>query len=73
MDIMTHTLLAGMAMGATYLWGRYLAKHEILENVIEHMLNNLEKEGFIRMAEDKDGNKELIPISEIVKKCENNA
>lgn len=68
MDVMTHTLLAGMAMGACYWWGRYLSKNEILEGVVGTMLDRLEKDGFVRTITDKDGEKELVPISEIIKK-----
>ena len=66
MDVMTHILLAGIAMGACYWWGRYLAKNEILEGVVETMLDRLEKDGFIRTVEGKDGDMELVPISEII-------
>ena len=45
MDIVTHTLIAGACMAATYFWGRYLAKKEILENAVEDMLASLEKDG----------------------------
>ncbi len=68
MDVVTHTLFAGAAMAATYFWGRYLAKKEILESAVECMLTSLEKDGFIRTVEDENGDKELIPISEILAK-----
>ena len=66
MDVMTHTLLSCMAMGACYCWGRYLAKNEILEGVIGTLLDRLEKDGYIRTVEGKDGDMELVPISEII-------
>ena len=62
----THTLLAvGLMLGA-YLLGRFMESRSIVENTVGHLLENLEKEGFIRTLVDKDGDKELIPISEIV-------
>ena len=62
----THTLLAvGLMLGA-YLLGRFMESRSIVENTVGHLLENLEKEGFIRTSVDKDGDKELIPISEIV-------
>ncbi len=67
MDVITHTLLAVMAMGACYWWGRYLSKNEIFEGVVGTMLDRLEKDGFIRTAEGEDGDMELVPISEIIK------
>jgi len=30
------------------------------------MLDTLEKEGFVKTSVDKDGDKELVPISELV-------
>ena len=62
----THTLLAvGLMLGA-YLLGRFMESRSIVENTVGHLLENLEKEGFIRTSVDKDGDKELIPISKIV-------
>ena len=68
MDIVTHTLIAGACMAATYYWGRYLSKMDILENVVDTMFRTLEKEDFIRTVEDENGDKELVPISEILAK-----
>jgi len=62
----THTLLAvGLMLGA-YLLGRYLESRTIVENAIGSTLESLENGGYIRTTTDKDGDKELIPISEIV-------
>ena len=61
----THTLLAiGLLFGAYWL-GRFVESRSFL-NVIGHTLDSLESGGFIRTTTDKDGEKELIPISEIV-------
>ena len=68
MDVVTHTLIAGACMAATYYWGRYLSKMDILENVVDTMFRTLEKEDFIRTVEDENGDKELVPISEILAK-----
>ena len=72
MDVMTHTLLAGIAMGACYWWGRYLARREGLENVIEKTLMSLDEGGFIKTVEDENGDMELVPISEILAESKNN-
>ena len=62
----THTLLAvGLMIGA-YLFGRYMEGRAIVENAIGSCLESLERGGYIRTTTDKDGDKELIPISEIV-------
>ena len=65
MDVITHTLLAVACMSACYFWGRSFSKREILENVIGSTLTSLEEEGFIKTIEDENGEKELVPISEI--------
>ena len=67
MDIITHTLLATVCMGGCYLWGRYLAKGEILENVITNMLDRLEVEGFIRTKTGTDGEKTLVSIEDLIR------
>ena len=62
----THTLLVVGLMFGTYLLGRYLESRSIVENAIGSCLESLENGGYIRTTTDKDGDKELIPISEIV-------
>ena len=61
----THTFLAIGCMAGCYLWGRCLTKGEMLDGIITTMLDTLEKEGFIRTVKDEDGEKSLVPISEI--------
>ena len=68
MDAITHTFLAVACMAGCYFWGRYLSKMDILENVVDTMFRTLEKEDFIRTVEDENGDKELVPISEILAK-----
>ena len=68
MDAIPHTLLAVVCMAGCYFWGRYLSKMDILENVVDTMFRTLEKQDFIRTVEDENGDKELIPISEILAK-----
>ena len=68
MDAITHTLLAVACMAGSYFWGRYLSKMDILENVVDTMFRTLEKEDFIRTVEDENGDRELVPISEILAK-----
>ena len=68
MDAITHTLIAGSCMIGCYVWGRHLSKAEILESIVESMFNTLENEGFIKTEIDENGEKELIPISEIISK-----
>ena len=72
MDIVTHTCPALGCMAGCYFWGRYLAKREVLENVIEKTLISLEESGFIKTVKDENGDKELVPISEILAESKNN-
>ena len=68
MDVYTHTFLAVGCIAAAFYSGRYLAKLSVLEEVVENLLENLEEGGYIHTKTDKDGDKELIPIKEIIKK-----
>ena len=70
-DVYTHTAVAIACLAGCYYWGRYFAKHEILSEVVGTMLETLEKDGFVRMVIDEDGDKSLVPISEIENKIIN--
>ena len=65
MDAYLHTALAVGAIAAAYYAGRWSINDKI-ELVIGTMLDTLEKEGFVATVLDKDGDKELVPISELV-------
>ena len=71
MDPITHTLIAvGSLFGAYYL-GRILRKIEgrDVDDVISALLEKLERDGFVAVEKDEaSGEKELIPISEVVAK-----
>jgi len=62
----THTLLAVGLMFGTYLLGWFMKARASHETLIGAFLEYLEEGGYLRTAIDKDGDKELIPISEIV-------
>ena len=65
MDVYLHTFLAMGAIGAAYYAGNYFAKPAV-EDIVGSMLDALEKEGFVETSLDKDGDKELVPISELI-------
>jgi len=65
LDVYTHTAIAVFCLAGCYFWGRYFAKGEILSEVVGTMLETLEKDDFVRMVIDEDGDKSLVPISEI--------
>ena len=71
MDPITHTLIAvGSLFGAYYL-GRILRKIEgrDIDDIVSALLEKLERDGFVAVEKDEaSGEKELIPISEVVAK-----
>ena len=40
-----------------------------MENIVESLLDNLEKDDLIRTKKFKNGEKDIIPVSEIVAKA----
>ena len=66
MDIYLHTALAMGAIGAAYFAGNYFRNPKI-EDVVESMLETLESEGYIKTKMDKDGDKELVLIEDVIK------
>jgi hypothetical protein len=69
----THTLLALGCMYATYILGRYWENRTKIEKAIGHTLESLEKEGLILTRMDKDGEKDIVPVSEIIAKATRDA
>ena len=55
-------------MAGCYYIGHRLATKNMFEPIISKMLEKLETDGFIYTKIDKDGDKELIPVSEVVAK-----
>ena len=65
MDATTHTLLAMASMLGAYAWGRYLTVS--IADVVGSMLDRLEEDGYVATKVDKNGDKELILIRDILK------
>ena len=53
-----------IGMGATYWMGRY-SEQKDMEYVATHLLEILEKDGYVKTITDKNGDKELVKIDEI--------
>jgi len=68
MDVYLHTALAVGAIAAAYYVGRWSINNK-LETIIASILDTLETEGFVATVLDKDGDKELVPISELIAKA----
>ena len=65
MDAYLHTVLAVGSLFGTFLLGGWLVKKELFEQVVTTTLDRLERDGYIITNTDKDGDKELVSISEI--------
>ena len=68
MDPLLHTAIAIGCMAGSFYAGHFLATRNMFEPLISKMLDKLEADGFIYTKLDKDGEKELILISEIIAK-----
>ena len=66
MDPVTHTLIAtGCMLGAFFL-GKMMTVKSVSTYLITSMLDKLELDGYIVTETDKDGEKELVPVSEVI-------
>ena len=62
-------MIATGCLAAAYYTGKYVSGKNMIENILAALLESLEKDGFIATALDKDGDKELIPVSELIAKA----
>ena len=72
MDETLHTVIAVGSLIGAYWWGKYSAGNS-RENLLTNMLDKLEKDGFIATKTDKNGDKDLIPINELIAKATRDA
>ena len=68
-DPMLLTIIRTIVLATFYYAGRYLAKKSLVENIIENVLESLEKDGLIATKTDKNGEKDIIPISVVIAKA----
>ena len=68
MDPLLHTAIAIGCMVGCFYAGHRLAIKNSFEPIVSKLLDKLESDGFVHTKLDKDGDKELIPISEIMAK-----
>ena len=66
MDSLTHTIITVGSLASAYYLGSYLKAKSVFEDVVGNLLDKLEKDGFIAIKVDKDGDKSLIPINEVL-------
>ena len=65
MDTTLHTIIAVTCLASAFYIGRYIRNQDLIEHVTSRLLESLEEDGFIKIIIDKDGDKTIIPISEI--------
>ena len=68
-DPLILTIVTTVVLATFYYAGRYLAKRSLVEDVIETVLESLEKDGLIATRTDKNGEKDIIPISDVIAKA----
>ena len=66
MDTYIYAIIATGCLATAYYIGKYVSDKDMVENILASFLESLEKDGFIATARDKDGDKELIPVSELI-------
>lgn len=68
MDVVLHAIIAVSCMAGCYYIGYFLAIRKGFASTVSGLLNKLEVDGYIHIELDRDGDKELVPISEIIAK-----
>jgi len=66
MDPILHTIIAIGCMAGCYYAGHFFGIKRSFEPIVSGLLDKLETDGYIHTKLDRDGDKELIPISEII-------
>ena len=70
MDVFTHTALAVGSLVGFFLAGEWVGRKkktdDVLERTVALTIETLERDGFLRTEIDKDGEVELVPISELI-------
>ena len=73
MDPTLHTIIAVGSLFGAYHLGKFLTHRSLFDEIASKMLEKLENDGYIAVKKDKDGEKDLIPISEIIAKATRDA
>jgi len=68
MNVYLHAAIAILPIFIAYWVGHTWARQAFVENMLSDFISKLSNDGFIRTKKDKDGELELVPISEIVAK-----
>ena len=68
MNVYLHAVIAILPIFIAYWVGRTWGRQAFVENMLSNFISKLSKDGFIRTTKAKNGELELVPISEIVAK-----
>jgi len=68
MNVYLHAVIAILPIFIAYWVGRTWGRQAFVENMLSDFISKLSKDGFIRTTKAKNGELELVPISEIVAK-----
>ena len=68
MNAYLHAIIAILPIFIAYWVGRTWGREAFVENMLSDFISKLSKDGFIRTTKAKNGELELVPISEIVAK-----
>jgi hypothetical protein len=59
----SNTIIALSGMILTFLWGRYLNREEMMEQIIRKTIDSLAEQDFIMLSKDKEGDTVLVSVS----------
>ena len=68
MNVYDCAIIAILPILIAYWAGTGRGRESFIENIVSNLMTKLANDGFIRTVTDKDGELELVPISEVVAK-----
>ena len=66
MDPYFHTLIAASMLAVSFFVGKHFSSKSSIEDIVAGILDKLEQDGFIATQVDENGEKELIPVSQLI-------
>ena len=69
MDALTHTLLATACLALAFYAGVYLSRREAMRKIPDFVLRELERDGFLCIEIDSDGDECLVSVETLRKKA----
>ena len=66
MDPYFHTLISASMLAVAFFVGKHFSSKSSIEDIVAGILDKLEQDGFIATQVDENGEKELIPVSQLI-------